>query len=404
MLPVPELSVWRSMAEGLDQAKDTVIIAIIGKYNSHSDAYLSVMKGLTHSCILLQLKLQIRWIDATDLEEVTKLKHLDKYQSAWEQLETSHGILVPGGFGVRGVEGKIIAAKYAREHKVPFLGVCLGMQVMVIEYARNVLNLEEANSTEFDEVTPHPVVMFMPEINHFVMGGTMRLGARGTTISYLNTFGTDAGTNKTEILSNDSSANDNATNEAHTVQNMNGHHESSPSTQRSIASEVYGIESPYGGVVMERHRHRYEVNPKYVERLEQRGLYFTGRDDKGVRMEIAELSRSTHPYYFGTQFHPEFKSRPTRPSPPFFGFVATASGRTSLFGAAGEKWQAHEHSALPLSSTPMSPIGKLSNQSLGSPSRRVDSTKRSYSVGSEQGRGDGRKPKRTSSEGGHPLF
>eukprot|EP01036_Dinobryon_divergens_P006563 gene6563-8718_t len=183
MSPTPQLTEWSTMAHGIDQTTEIVSIAIVGKYNGLSDAYLSVIKALTHSCIFLGLKLKIEWIESSDLEDAVKLKHADKYKTAWDILKSVDGILVPGGFGVRGVEGKILAAKYAREHKKPFLGVCLGMQVMVIEYARNILGQEDANSREFDETTTNPVIIFMPEINHMVMGGTMRLGARPTLIS-----------------------------------------------------------------------------------------------------------------------------------------------------------------------------------------------------------------------------
>lgn len=210
------------------------------------------------------------------------------------------GILVPGGFGIRGVEGMISAAKYARENKVPYLGVCLGMQVLVIEYARNVLGLKGANSTEFYESSPHPIVIFMPEINQKVMGGTMRLGARDTIITYKLSNGI-----------------------------------------RSLASEVYGTNEDEEGV-SERHRHRYEVNPDKVESLTTAGLVFSGKDDKGERMEIVELPKDQHPFYFGTQFHPEFKSRPTRPSPPFFAFIAMASKTCKEIGMAGKMWRDYE--------------------------------------------------------------
>lgn len=213
-----------------------------------------------------------------------------------------------GGFGARGVEGKIAAAKFAREEKKPYLGVCLGFQVMVIEYVRNVLHKVGAHSTEFDESTPHPAIIFMPEINQQVMGGTMRLGARPTSIVR-------------HLPSQDSSS--------------------------SLASEIYGLNHAPGdsvevGAVMERHRHRYEVNPELVEDIEKGGLFFTGKDESGVRMEIAELPRSQHPYYVGTQYHPEFKSRPNRPSPPFCALVAVAAGRPEHLGLAGALWQEHE--------------------------------------------------------------
>ena len=324
------------MATNIDETVESIRIAIVGKYNNHSDAYLSVMKAVVHSCISLALKPDIVWIDASDLEERTEAKHKDKYESAWALLKGCKCIIVPGGFGVRGVEGKVLATKYAREARVPFLGVCLGMQVMVIEYARHVLGLQDANSTEFDEATEHPVIVFMPEINHNVMGGTMRLGARPTSVAKDYVEGVSAhgggGVEAGDVTPD------------------------SPRVgARTLASEVYATEEA-GDAVIERHRHRYEVNPKYTERLRTAGLVFSGTGDMGVRMEIAELRRDIHPYYLGTQFHPEFKSRPNRPSPPFFGLIATASGRTELLGQAGREWQKHETDSLSqFQFSPMSP-------------------------------------------------
>lgn len=183
------------------------------------------------------------------------------------------------------------------------------MQLMVIEYARHVMKLDRANSTEFDESSPHPMVIFMPEINQLEMGGTMRLGARETTIQ---TRFTEAPQNIT------------------------------------LASQVYGITKdsntplPEQFDVLERHRHRYEVNPERVAAVEAAGLKFTGRGDQGVRMEIAELPKEVHPFYFGTQFHPEFKSRPNRPSPPFYAFAAAAMNKYEQLSRAGVMWQEYE--------------------------------------------------------------
>lgn len=193
------------------------------------------------------------------------------------------GVVVPGGFGTRGIEGKIIAAKYCRENKIPYLGVCLGMQVMVMEYARTFLKIADATSEEFSKEAGRiedekNVVVFMPEGSKSKMGGTMRLGARETVIK-----------------------------------------------ADTMANRVYAGNSN-GTRVSERHRHRYEVSPAHIDRLEAKGLIFSGRDTTGERMEIVELADSDHPFYFGAQFHPEFKSRPTRPSPPFYCLVAAASG------------------------------------------------------------------------------
>lgn len=194
-----------------------------------------------------------------------------RYDSAWRRLKQVNGVLCPGGFGDRGVEGKAASAKYCRESHTPYFGICLGLQTAVIEYARSDLGWEDANSTEFDENTKHAVVMFMPEVSTTTMGGTMRLGNRVTIIR-------DA---------------------------------------ESLAGKLYGKQP----VVYERHRHRYEVNPAHVPALEGKGLKFTGQDERGQRMEIVELPQSVHPFFLATQFHPEFRSRPMQPSPPFLGFV-----------------------------------------------------------------------------------
>lgn len=207
---------------------------------------------------------------------------------------------------MRGVEGMVNAAQYARENKVPYLGVCLGMQVLVIEFARHVLGLKGANSTEFHESSPNPVIIFMPEINQRVMGGTMRLGSRDTIID-LRLPGAAEG--------------------------------------KTLAAEIYGVEEDKEPV-SERHRHRYEVNPEKVPAIAAAGLAFTGRDVKGERMEVVELPRSEHPFYFGAQFHPEFKSRPNRPSPPFFAFVAKASKSAVDLGKAGKMWRDYEDDML----------------------------------------------------------
>ncbi len=310
MSDTPNLSDWTNMANVIDAKKEKVEIALVGKYTQLSDSYLSVTKALQHSGTHCNVDVVINWIEASDLEEETNNNDPEKYANAWKTLKHVQGILVPGGFGVRGIEGKLAACKYARENKVPYLGVCLGMQVMVIEYARNVLKRKKANSTEFDESTSDPVVMFMPEINQNVKGGTMRLGSRATHI-------------KVAL---------------------------SP-TECSLGAEVYGIDPSSVSVeafsshdtlaVNERHRHRYEVNPEYVDELEQNGLIFSGKDDQNVRMEVTELSRSTHPFFFGTQYHPEFKSRPIRPSPPFYAFIKVC-GKMKGLGDAGELWLNYE--------------------------------------------------------------
>ncbi len=269
---LPLLDEWKAMADKVDHLEKEVNIAMVGKYTGLSDSYLSVIKALQHSAFAVDRKLVIDWIESTDLDpnDVT-----ENHDEAWELLRAADGILVPGGFGSRGVEGKIAAANYARTNNVPYLGVCLGLQIATIEFCRNVLGLEGANSTEFDEDTPNPAVVFMPEISKTHMGGTMRLG-----------------TKPTPFLVDDCK-----------------------------------IRRLYGGSkhVDERHRHRYEVNPELIERIEGAGLKYVGKDETGQRCEIMELEG--HPYFVGTQYHPEFKSRPYRPSPPFLGLLKAATGQ-----------------------------------------------------------------------------
>ncbi|MBT4058775.1 MAG: CTP synthase (glutamine hydrolyzing) [Euryarchaeota archaeon] len=273
----PQFDEWMKMADHVDSLEGEITIAMVGKYTGLSDSYLSVIKALQHSAFKVGCKMNISWVEATCLEPETKTNEPDKYQEAWGAIRKADGVLVPGGFGTRGVEGKMLAAQYARENKVPYLGVCLGLQVAVIEFARNVLGLKGANSTEFDEDTPHPAVIFMPEGSRTHMGGTMRLGSRQTNLQ----------------------------------------------TKDCDAFRLYE-----GAMeIHERHRHRYEVNPDLISDLESAGLRFVGKDTTGQRMEIIELA--DHPYYFGTQYHPEFKSRPNRPSPPFFGLVEAAYARQS---------------------------------------------------------------------------
>ncbi|KAI4364990.1 hypothetical protein MLD38_021018 [Melastoma candidum] len=271
----PVLKEWNARAELCRTLQEPVRIAMVGKYTGHSDSYLSVLKALLHASVACRKKLFIDWVPACDLENSTAEQNPEAHTTAWTLLKGADGILVPGGFGDRGVEGKILAAKYARESRVPFLGICLGMQIAVIEFARFVLGLKDANSTEFDPSTNNPCVIFMPEGSKTHMGGTMRLGSRRTFFENRN----------------------------------------------SLSARLYGNPS----FIDERHRHRYEVNPDMVPRFENAGLIFPGKDETGQRMEIVELPR--HPYYIGVQFHPEFKSRPGHPSATFLGFVAAASGK-----------------------------------------------------------------------------
>ncbi|MAL51197.1 MAG: CTP synthase (glutamine hydrolyzing) [Candidatus Thermoplasmatota archaeon] len=263
---------WRRMAHHLDALEENVTIAMVGKYTDLSDAYLSVIKALQHAAMAADRKLTIDWLEAGELEHGVPD---DVHADAWKRLRAADGILVPGGFGHRGVEGKILAANYARTNGVPYFGICLGLQVAAIEFARNVLGMEGSTSTEFDEDCPNPAVIFMPEISTTHLGGTMRLGSRPTLFQV----------------------------------------------------DDCKVKRLYGGLesVDERHRHRYEVNPELIERLEAAGLTFVGKDETGQRCEILELP--DHPYFVAVQYHPEFKSRPGRPSPPFLGLILAASGQ-----------------------------------------------------------------------------
>ncbi|TYG86659.1 hypothetical protein ES288_A13G151300v1 [Gossypium darwinii] len=234
--------------------------------------------ALLHASVRCRKKLVVEWVEASHLEDITAKEDPDTYKAAWNRLKGADGILVPGGFGDRGVQGKILAAKYARESKVPFLGICLGMQIAVVEYARSVLGLYDANTEEFDPQTSNPCVIFMPEGSKTHMGGTMRLGSRRTYFKV-------------------------------------------PDCK---SAKLYGDAT----FVDERHRHRYEVNPDMISQLEAAGLSFVGRDESGRRMEIVELP--SHPYFIGVQFHPEFKSRPGKPSALFSGLIAASCGQMDL--------------------------------------------------------------------------
>lgn len=283
------LSDWNSFAKKVDEAEvsEKVVIAFVGKYNKGGgDAYQSVLAALHHAAVAVGRKLHVDWIDATDLEEPKGLiigaepseEAKERMRKAEARLQAAHGIFVPGGFGDRGVEGKARAAGLARQWKKPYLGVCLGMQVAVIQFARDLLGLSDATSEEFDEHknSKNHVLLFMPEISKETMGANMRLGTRWVEF---------------------------------------------PNPTTSLGSALYGGASR----IMERHRHRYEFNVQYKQQMEQKGLIFSGQDESKERMDIIELPTSEHPFYLGVQFHPEYKSRPGLPSPPFYGFLSAAS-------------------------------------------------------------------------------
>ncbi|TVY28494.1 CTP synthase [Lachnellula hyalina] len=267
---------WKNLTSSQERLFETVNITLVGKYTNLHDSYLSVIKSLEHSAMRCGKKLNLVWVDASNLEEEARTEKPAEFHKAWHSVCTANGILVPGGFGHRGTEGMIQAAKWARTNKTPYLGICLGLQIAVIEFARNVCDIPNASSIELNEQCPDPVVIFMPEIDKVNLGGTMRLGLRPTIFQ--------------------------------------------EGSEWSRLRQLYGEKKE----IQERHRHRYEVNPEYVDRLAVKGLEFVGKDDKGVRMEILELK--DHPWYVAVQFHPEYMSRVLQPSKPYLGFVAAASG------------------------------------------------------------------------------
>ncbi|KAG0040799.1 CTP synthase ura7 [Podila clonocystis] len=267
---------WNQLTSAQERLHDSVTIVLVGKYTNLQDSYASVVKALEHASLNCHKKLIMKWVEASDLEPETRSSNPVKYHEAWQDLCSAQGILVPGGFGNRGVEGKIAAAKWAREQKIPYLGICLGLQIAVIEFARNVCGMTDANSIELDENTKTPVVVYMPEISKTHLGGTMRLGTRPT--------------------------------------------EFQAGTEGSTLRKLYGG----GSTVLERHRHRYEINPELIEKFEAKGLQFVGKDESGQRMEIVEMA--DHPYFVGVQYHPEYLTRPLKPSAPFMGLILAATG------------------------------------------------------------------------------
>lgn len=270
---------WQSLALGLNHVLENVEIALVGKYLEQPDSYLSVIKSVEHAAMRCKRKLKIIWVDSEHLEPHTEKTHPAAYHKAWHDVCTASGILVPGGFGSRGTEGMVSAARWARENGTPYLGICLGMQIAVIEFARTVcgIPLPIASSAEFDSRDEDRLIISMPEHHTGKLGGTMRLGLRPTIWQ--------------------------------------------PETEWSRLRALYGKDSSQ---IAERHRHRYEVNPKHIPALESKGLTFIGKDDTGVRMEIIELK--DHPWFVGVQFHPEYMSRVLDPSKPYLGFIAASAG------------------------------------------------------------------------------
>jgi CTP synthase len=258
----PDLAAWAELVGRIKAPKPELEIALVGKYIELPDAYLSVTESLKHAGWANGVDVKVRWVSSETLSE----------ESVERELGGAAGILVPGGFGHRGIEGKVLAARYARERSIPYLGLCLGLQCAVIEFARQVTGSRDVNSTEFDMFTEHPVIDFMPDQRDLEeKGGTMRLGLYPARLA-----------------------------------------------PGSKAQAVYGDE-----VVYERHRHRFEVNNRYRALLEGAGMVLSGQSPDGRLVEIVELR--DHPWFVASQFHPEFKSRPERPHPLFDGFVSTAA-------------------------------------------------------------------------------
>jgi CTP synthase len=259
--PEPDMTEWESLVRRVNAITGSVEIAIVGKYVALHDAYLSIVEALGHAGIDAEREVKIRWVNAEDVRP----------ENVDELLGGVHGVLVPGGFGDRGIEGKITAIRWAREKRVPFFGICLGMQVAVVEYARHVVGLAGANSSEIDPSTPHPVIDLLPDQKDVEdLGGTMRLGLYPCKI-----------------------------------------------VSDTLAAKAYGQE-----LIYERHRHRYEFNNEYRERIEAAGMRVSGTSPDGRLVEMIELP--DHPWFLAVQFHPEFTSRPNRPQPLFREFVGAA--------------------------------------------------------------------------------
>jgi CTP synthase len=272
--PAPDLRDWEAMTRRIASCRGSLRVGLVGKYTGLHDAYLSVLEALHHAGSIHGVHIDLKWIDSEALSS----------ENLQEELGDVAGILIPGGFGDRGVEGMILAAGYARENRIPYLGLCLGMQVAVIEFARNVVGLSDANSGEFDELCSHKVIDFIPgQSDDIDKGGTLRLGA-----------------------------------------------------YPCILREGTKIAACYGtNEISERHRHRYEFNNEYRKAFEKEGLILSGKSPDDRLIETVEVT--DHPFYVGVQFHPEFKSRPDRPHPLFKGFVAAALDQKGVLDRVGRR-------------------------------------------------------------------
>lgn len=315
---------WKELTISQDHLYNSVSIALVGKYTDHPDSYHSVVKSLEHAAMACSRKLVLITVDAEHLEETTAISAPKEFHKAWHQIYEADGILIPGGFGERGCEGMISAIKTCRENKKPFLGVCLGLQLATIEFARNKCNLPEAKSEEFNAEAAVQMIKFMPEIDRTTMGASMRLGNRPTIFQPGSEW-----SKIYQLYREDSSSSIPTTNGTTTTALSNGKSETLSLHGTSIANGTAVKIPPASSdasplIIHERHRHRYEVNPDYVKQLERAGLNFVGRDDSGQRMEVLELKE--HPYFVGVQFHPEYLSRVLRPSKPFLGLVAASAG------------------------------------------------------------------------------
>jgi CTP synthase len=266
----PNLIKWRKFVDKATNRVSHVKIALIGKYTGLKDSYISHLKALDHSGTEQGAFMEMVWLESDELEDMN-------YSRVRQKLSGANGIIIPGGFGKRGSEGKIMAIRYARENGVPFLGICFGFQLAVIEFCRNILKLKNANSSELDPKTKYPVVTLLPEQNNIKnMGGTMRLGLYPIEIE-----------------------------------------------KESFIYDIYKNKK-----ILERHRHRYEINPEYISKIEENGLLFPGRSPDKIRMEIAHLQN--HLFFVASQFHPEFKSRPMAPAPLYYNFVRAAIKHNNL--------------------------------------------------------------------------
>ena len=270
LTPEPDLTNWRKFVQSIVSPKKQITIAVVGKYIELQDAYKSIYESLTHAAASQDCGINLKLIDAETLES-----------GVADHLQDVAGVLIPGGFGERGVEGKINAARFAREHKIPFLGLCLGMQVATIEFARNVCGMETANSTEFDKTTAEPVISLLEEQKKIrKKGASMRLGTWPTKI-----------------------------------------------TPGTLAEKIYG-----GTEVLERHRHRYEFNMDYRDRMKEKGFLISGTSPDGDLAELIELR--DHPWFLACQYHPEFQSKPNNPHPLFKGFVEACLARAEQSAAS----------------------------------------------------------------------